>query len=296
MKALDHTRITAEAIRQFVRYSQGPVAPMLLQHSSIVQTGSQDTDQSPLCTRATNWHFYKGNLDQDVIQEPVWSYVEPLTFHLSSDHILQKRYEQLREETAKKSIRDACSLTGRILHHIQDMSTPSHVVPIFHGLQVEDSFEKYLNEQYLANDRRMSAISGELNPDPSAMIPKAETTPLQLYLEAAEETLITLKAENSSCPCRINGSPRELPWSYFWADKNTHYTGSYPSECSFGGFGQFGPLGKDFGTTTTINAGGISYLIEQETYESFCHQQVKNMLVNSIKALFILEPELQKLC
>ncbi len=296
MKALDHTRITAEAIRQFIKYSQGPVAPMLLQYSSLVQAGSEDTDQSPLYTRATNWHFYKRNLDQDIIREPVWSYMEPLTFHLSSEHILLKRYEQLREETTKKATRDACNLTGRILHHIQDMSIPAHVVPIFHGQLVEDSFEIYLREHYFANESKISEISNTLNPDSSTIIPKAETTILHLYEEAAETTLGTLKIENSSCKCEMNGTQLNLPWSYFWSDRKTNHNGSHPSECNLGGFGIFGPLGKNFGKTETINAGGNSYLIEQTTYDNFCQQQVKSMLENSIKALFILEPELKKIC
>jgi hypothetical protein len=296
MKALDHTRITAEAIRQFVRYSQGLVAPMLLQYSSLVQTGSKDTDQSPLYTRATNWHFYKKNLDQDVVRKAVWPYMEPLTFHLSSDHILLRRCEQLRAETAKKSTADACDLTGRILHHIQDMSIPSHVVPIFHGQLVEDSFETYLSKYYLADDGRMSALSGEQPPDPSTLLPGVQTTILHLYEEAAENTLSALKIENSSCECQVNGTVQNLSWNYFWSDQNTHHNGYNPSECKLGGFGSFGPLGMNFGTTEPISTGGNSYQIERSTYDRFCTRQVKDMLENSIKALFILEPDLKKLC
>lgn len=296
MKPLDHTRITEEAIRRYVRYSRGPVAPMLLQHSRLVQKGAEDADISPLYTRVTNWHFYNRNLDHDVLQQPIWSFMEPLTVHLSSDRILKKRYDQLKEESSKRSLRDCCNLTGRILHHIQDMSSPSHVVPVFHGPLVPDSFETYLYTTYLAKNDRLSKMLPDEHIDCNHLIPPPETTVLQLYQQAAESTLNLLKPENSHCRAVVNDQPRELPWTYFWADKYTPQEGTYPSECKFSGFGKFGPLGKNFGTTVEIRAGGKRYRIEPEVYDELCSQLVEGMLVNSIRTLFLLEPELEKLC
>lgn len=269
---------------------------MLLQHSRLVQKGSEDADISPLYTRVTNWHFYNRNLDQDVIHQPVWSFMEPLTVHLSSDRILQKRYNQLKEEGTKRSLRDCCNLTGRILHHIQDMSSPSHVVPVFHGPLVPDSFETYLQNTYLAQDDRLSKmlLDGPLNRN--HLIPLPETTILQVYREAAESTLNLLKPENSNCRAIVNGQPRELPWTYFWVGKQTPQEGAYPSDCKFSGFGTFGPLGKNFGTTGEIRADGKSYRIEGEVYDELCRRLVEEMLFNSIRALFLLEPILAKLC
>jgi hypothetical protein len=296
MKQLDHIRITAEAIRRFIRYSQSPAALMLLQHSRLVQQGAEDADISPLYTRVTNWHFYNRNLDQDVLQEPVWSFMEPLTFHLSSDRILRKRCEQLKEEAAKGSLRDCCDLTGRILHHIQDMSTPSHVIPVFHGPLIPDSFENYLCDAYLADEGRLAKIMPNQAVEQAMCTPQPHIPVLQVYQDAAEKTLTLLNSEEANFPAMVNGRPRDLSWSYFWADKNTSHTGAYPSECKFGGFGNFGPLGKHFGTTTVIHAGDDTYLIQQQVYDGLCRQLVEEMLVNSIKTLFLLESDLKKLC
>lgn len=295
MKALDHIRITAEAVRQFVRFSQNPVVPLLLQHSSLIQKGSEDADISPIYTRVTNWHFYNKNLDRDVLHEPIWSFMEPLTFHLSSDHILKKRCEELDQEIAKKSVKDACNLTGRILHHIQDMSTPSHVVPVYHGFTIRDSFETYLSDHYLSETQYLETISEKVQHEAADLRPEQPTTILQLYSDTAENTLEYLKPENSGCRVVKNGKETTLPWSYFWADRETIHLGGYPSECKFGGFGTFGPLGMHFGTKGKFDIGDDTYLIEQEVYNNLCQKLVQDMLKNSIKTLFLLESQLEKL-
>lgn len=296
MKASDHIRITAEAIRQFVKYSQSAVVPFLLQYSGLIQKGSEDADISPIYTRATNWHFYNRNLDRDILQEPIWSFMEPLTFHLSSDHILKKRCEQLVDEIEKNSSKDACNLTGRILHHIQDMSCPSHVVPVYHGPLIADSFESYLSDVFLSDSKNISDIAEELEQDAKSLAVSPDIDILGLYQNSAEITLKFLQPENSTCQVKRNGKGIELPWNYFWADKNTKYLNGYPSACKFGGFGTFGPLGKNFGTTEEFSIGDDTYVIEKEVYDAFCHQLVKDMLKNSIKALFLIENDLKKLC
>ena len=163
MKAEDHARITGEAIRQFIKYSRSPVTATLLRYSRLVQQGAKDADTRPLYTRATNWHFYNGNLEQDTVKKTIWPFHEPLVIHLSSNHILQRRVKELEQEIAKNSIEDALLLVGRILHHIQDMSTPSHVVPVYHGPLITDSFEIYLNSRFLADIDRLNSIALELS-------------------------------------------------------------------------------------------------------------------------------------
>ncbi len=295
MKASDHRLITAEAIRQFVRFSQSPAVPFLLQHSRSVQTGSEDADISPIYTRATNWHFYNRNLDRDILREPIWSFMEPLTFHLSSDRILKRRCEQLTEEIEKKSPKDVCNFTGRILHHIQDMSIPSHVVPVYHGPLVSDSFETYLST-YLKNSEYLSDITEELEQKTPPIPTFLKNDIMQLYQDTAEATLEFIKPENSSCQVTRNGIETTLPWSFFWADKNSKHRDDYPSSCQFGGFGTFGPLGKHFGNSEEFTIGQDSYIINEEVFNAFCRKLVKDMLENSIKALFLIEKDLRTMC
>lgn len=296
MKAFDHMRVTAEAVRQFIRISPSPVAPMLLQHSSLLQEGAKEADISPIYTRATNWHFAPQNLERSTLQEPVWSFMEPLTFHISSDYILKKRNEEMQQELSKRSKKDVFKLLGRVLHHIQDMSTPSHVVPVYHGPLIADSFETYLNKEFLADELTLSTIAAGLRHGPAQLTPPAGTTVIDLYLDAAERTLGLLKPENSGFQAIRNGVQCQLPWSYFWADKSTHYKNGYSAECTVGGFGSFGPLGKHFGTIGEIRSGADIFVVEEEVYRKLCTTLVQDMLVNSLKTLFLIEPELRPLC
>lgn len=294
MKAADHARITAEAVRQFVRMSPSPSPLLLLQHTSLVQKGSEDPDNTPFYSRATNWHFYNRNLDRDVVEKKVWSFQEPVVFHLSSDHILQERVEQLSREVDKRSVRDCCLLVGRILHHIQDMSTPSHVVPVFHGPQVPDSFESYLNTSYLNDYGTLTASSVNL-PTLIPVFEKAREygSVMNIYQSAAQETLEFL--DSTSCPALENGIPRQLNWNCFWSPQESTHPDALPSECTFSGFGSFGPLGKHFGVTDDIEVRENRYRISRESYRDFCRHRVDAMLTWSMQTLYFLAPELEKL-
>lgn len=294
MKATDHTRITEEAIRRFVRHSASPVAPMLLRHSRQVQHGAREEDLTPLLARATNWHFYNRNLDCDVVKEPVWSFMEPLVFHLSSDRILRRHCDQLAREAAKGAVEDCCELTGRILHHIQDMSIPAHVVPIYHGPLIADSFEEYLHRDYLFADGRLAGL-------PDVSVPAVDSSQalaalvLKNYQTAAEATLALLSGEGSGFAATVDNREMLLPWSFFWADRYTCQRDAYPAECTFAGFGRFGPLGKDFGTSD-LELQGVRYRIEPEVYVSFCERLCLKMLADSLATLAILEPLLRRVC
>lgn len=267
---------------------------MLLRHSRQVQQGAKEEDLTPLLARATNWHFYNRNLDCDVVKEPVWSFMEPLVFHLSSDRILRRHCDQLVKEAAKGAVEDCCDLTGRILHHIQDMSIPAHVVPIYHGPLVSDSFEEYLHREYLAIDGRIASLP-DAAPAAADSTESLETMVLKIYQAAAEATLALLSGEGSGSPAKIDDREQLLPWSFFWADRYTSQRDTYPAECSFAGFGRFGPLGKHFGVSD-MELQGNRYRIEPEVYVGFCERLCQKMLADSLTTLATLEPLLRKLC
>lgn len=71
---------------------------------------------------------------------------------ITSENILNKRIKEFEELVEKNSFK-RYNKFGRILHHIQDMSTPSHVLPIYHGpkfplylspKKIEDYFETFM--------------------------------------------------------------------------------------------------------------------------------------------------------
>ena len=78
---------------------------------------------------------------------------------------------------------DSCILVGRILHHVQDMSTPSHVVPVYHGLVVKDRFETHLHQEYLNDDVMTSIMEEVVSEDQLPSLPEDHSV-MAMYIRA----------------------------------------------------------------------------------------------------------------
>jgi hypothetical protein len=101
---------------------------------SVVK-GVQAEDSATL-TRAGNWHFY--NRDGRV-RKAWWGPERNL------DAVFRQRIQELegRLETRDPNPSEVYKAAGRVLHYIQDMSVPAHVVPIYHGPGLKDRFDGY---------------------------------------------------------------------------------------------------------------------------------------------------------
>ena len=73
------------------------------------------------------------------------------------------------------------------------------------------------------------------------------------------------------------------------------HTDSYESECKFGGFGNFGPLGKHFGKTEEFSRRGVRYKIELDEFNGICRDLSKKMIIDSVLTLQSIEQRLQPL-
>ena len=87
---------------------------------------------------------------------------------------------------------DVWAMAGLLAHHLQDMASPPHVVPVAHGLG--DDFESY--------DFR--SLVAEATGDPVVILP-----PPDAQRAAAQETLAAL-AEPMAC------ADGPVPWSEVW--------------------------------------------------------------------------------
>lgn len=100
--------------------------------------GTMLEDWWPPRDRIRNWHFYRGGNSNIPLQVDKYLGVNNPT---SIDRVNKLVYNL---KTSKYGSKKQLKLIGRIIHHIQDMSTPSHVVPIFHGGDIEDSYETHM--------------------------------------------------------------------------------------------------------------------------------------------------------
>jgi len=284
MKPTDHKRITRRAIEIFCHRQPGPFADLLSHHCEQIVDGSRDADTRPLHVRATNWHFYRANGHLKPIETHLlWV---PITIYPTSDHILRLRIEELSNEVEKGISHDLFNLVGRILHHTQDMSTPAHVVPVYHGmdildlvpddLNVRDSFEDYAEEH--SPDLLAALDIDAIHFDELAYSPPDL---FANYEQAAQRTLrLLFDAPEARFPAMVDGKRRTLDWSMFWQQ----WREGRDDAASRHGFGRYGPLGAHFGDTD-IEQGGKHYQIDSQVYRAELGLLLGKMVEDSIRAL-----------
>ncbi len=305
MKAKAHKIITTKVLSIFKQHTQGVFHKRVEKFSSDIVDGSVEADIFPIFERATNWHFYHENSTLAATK------IGPVTVYPTSDHILSKRVEQLHgyiakakdaTSTAKRedALEEAFELVGRALHHIQDMSTPSHITPIYHGpdfpfnqvedaLIISDDFENYTADQALLS-RLLNQVT--ISKDEFEQLrTQAKTSLMDSYEDAAQTSLFTLFGDNAAgISGMIDGKASQIPCSMFW---QRH--AQSPADGKIKGFGSFGPLAEAFAEPgKAITVDGKSYQIAESALEAFCSTLINKMVRDSIRALFVVESMMDK--
>ena len=154
---------------------------------------------------------------------------------------------------------------GHAIHHIQDMATPAHVIPVEHG--PFDSFEQY--------DMKNKDISSGLSCQELA-VQAIKVRDLQsLLVQAAQETLKSVTQISLMITATDSKGSQSYPidGTAFWK--------SAPGD----GFGSYGPMGKHYGETD-INFVNGKVKTTADFYESFKHQRMQMAVTNTLLALY----------
>jgi len=199
------------------------------QDIKYILKGTHHEDYYPLKTRATNWHFYRlepnSPIPMKVKRFGIWC--KP-----TSENIFQIHINHLK---APKSRKDYFKTLGKILHHIQDMSTPSHVVPIYHGPGKKDYYEKYMMK-YLTKIQLADTV--QINSTPNNFN--------DLYHSAASKTLNYLQ-DKSIEGISPDNELVNISFDKIW----TKYT---PGNKMIEGFGKYGPYANCFSIKRSRNS------------------------------------------
>lgn len=148
---------------------------------------------------------------------------------------------------------------GELIHFIQDMASPSHVVPIAHSSESKDSFDSQAIAQLLPNE----LIEEEY-------LYCTSDYPHFLLNALASKTLENI---DQKFPVQIVEDGKintdSLQWSGFWKENPKEWMGTY------GYLGEPNQKGeKDNFLRTEIQKGDKTFKISPETYDAFTKKQL----------------------
>ena len=283
MKPDDHARITSKAVRLFHQYGRNTISDAMIKSIDRICAGSKKEDAFTL-ERLRNWHFYNKWL-----LLPLTVPCSSCILHFTPEHLIIKRDHQLNRAINKRKRKQLFTLTGRILHHIQDMSTPSHVVPVYHDPIYRDSYETYLCDCYLNDSDHLNSIATEINSETMTRLQEITVNNvLEIYQARAEKTNAYLEPANSHFSAMVNNQPEQLSWSMFWQPNQKKNRAPADHHFSLSDFGKFGPLGKIFGVTDPITIKNKTYQIEFHQFNHLCRHFTLQALLDSLLTLIFL--------
>ncbi len=253
-----HRLITAEALRR-LRHDANAAIPLTEQQQIAILDGSAGED-APSWQRLSNWHFFRSN---DEMPTGHWPRFDS-----------RYRVDELAQSLEQCQESERYELIGRLLHHIQDMSTPSHVTPVYHGGIPSDPYESWLKQQF------QEWPLGEVQLAPGEIAVSCQDIG-HFYQSCAEATLRFLGDEQHALAATHHGSPVRLPLSEFWPRYRREECGWLP------GFARFGRFGRQFGQSN-LQSADEKYQIDPASYRDLANTLLEKACQESIQALRLL--------
>lgn len=248
-----------------------------LQDEVVRWNGEQDGVFVTLIGRFFDWHFY--NTNQVTDQGWVRHFM---------DRVFERRRQSL--ETAAARNRPAAELyvrAGAVMHYLQDVSSPPHVVPVYHWkvgpFGVPEPYDGFLI------DEMEERYAGELAVTPGQcreLLAWEGSFPTLLAAEAA----MTLAAVDEAIPAPNNPADHPFKWNAFWRPRGDSGPQCHPEEDLRSGFGSHGRFCQDFGrgsldTDPALPGTPAGFRINREQYERFALARFIRARNSSVKAL-----------
>jgi len=283
MKHSDHKFITRRAIDLFVNVTQEGRTHQFNRYRKKISRGALLEDILPLKTRAQNWHFYRENSDIKPAKAKIPIYWRKIHVNPTSDSIFLSRVDEIQRFQSKDRSDKFFSLIGRAVHHIQDLSTPSHVIPVYHGPGISDSYESYSAKRVEEVLSSIHITNGEIQ----KIIDESNIGFNKIYDMAAKETLDYLKSNSSTFDMVVNGEKKKGSWNLFWRRNSDLGDDEKKGRREiYSGFGKFGVLGSHFGEREIrLEGGEFIYEIEDEVYIKLYEKMIRKTVFDTIRFL-----------
>lgn len=226
----DHEMITRASVDAVLASGH---SPELAANEAAVVEGSRAEDLNLPVKWAGYHHFFHPGTSLDS------------SFRKDSGARVRVLWQEAEEAASHGDLARAFDRVGHLVHHIQDMAVPMHVVPVMHGLS--DRFEQHPAGQAVLG-RQLAPLSGE-----------------EAQLALARETLQVIRT--SSLP--VEGGA--IPWSAFWVEPTSHKPGE---------FGSYGEVGNAF-DSTEVHWHGRTWKVDPSAYDDFVDARVESAVAYS---------------
>ena len=250
---------------QAYRSCPGVALPAPLGEALADGTKAEDSSPLTLHQRITNWHFYNRN-----------QRLESFWFaNRSLDVIFARRVAALNALLAQPDadLVEVYEQAGRVLHYIQDMSVPGHVLPAYHAKlpgNHGDPFDEFGGPDTVPESDLSAAQCQALRAEAG----NADASPRRFLDNAATATLQAIEQIDAAGKPVVDGA-----WKDYWvypakdADEARKGWGEY-GVCEFAkGVGKAGCKGD-------------------EALVALFNQQSQQALSNSVLMLFYLQKRL----
>ena len=262
----------------------------------LIRDANRDEDESNFPSRLFNWHFYNPARNE---------YRKGL---LIFDESLERTFSRIEGRIESGTLRgeEAHRYIGRVLHYLEDMTVPAHVVPVYHGpnlpwaahrfdftkIKISDSVDSYLVDGKPPGDRLREELERTLADTCQTLSTATEydedgragSKPLTLkYILDATAKRTRAALTRPICAGLAPGSPT---WQYFWhppSPDGTRYFGDYQVSESY------------FGTRPqTITVDGRTCEPPAAAYDAFVAARHLDAVRADIRALFYISRKIHR--
>jgi hypothetical protein len=191
------------------------------------------------------------------------------------------------EDISQGISKNSYILMGKILHLVQDMSSPANVVPVYRSPKSGDSFEDRLTSRLSLYLSHFNFNQDRFNTVCECSI--GENCIEYIYQDAALKTLERITNSNSEFNVEVNGESRKAGWDLFWNDNEAQHSSFCKCNLnSIKGFGQYGPLGRHFGQER-VDVSKNRYVVNNRIYDDLCNFVVKKSIEDSLRVLICID-------
>jgi len=249
----------------------------LSDHKAIMLQAMNEYSKCASALKLSNWNqfiVWQADMDEDlnlIRKEVLYShfynpYKKLDMYRYDSSVRVQRLREDLQKNVSKDSWDNYDNLAelGYLVHHLQDMTVPPHVVPIMHN-SFSDGFEAYSFDGDISSGWSCQQISDE----------SKATIPDDFLKDTALKTLENVK--NIKIDVRMK---------FFLGDMVLHATGDdFWEESPYNEFGKYGHIGNHYGETDFVE-NGVHYIVPGNFYAQFKQGQMKLAVQSTLKALY----------